>query len=108
MWDGTDPLGPFLESCDEFLEGYEDGEKLEYLISRCSGSPQLHLRNERDLNRQAGNGYSYKDGHESLLSVLHTGSAVKYQGHQPFVPILVRVPIASLAIPVPHMCLIHR
>ena len=37
--------------------GYEDGEKLKYLISRCSGSLQEHLRNQRDLNRRAGKEY---------------------------------------------------
>ena len=72
VWDGKEPLGPFLESCDEFLEGYEDGEKLKYLVSRCTGSPQEHLRNQRDFNRKAGKGYTYKDGHESLISLYFT------------------------------------
>ncbi|DBA87872.1 TPA: hypothetical protein ACH3X1_016777 [Trebouxia sp. C0004] len=52
-YDGKQPLMPFLESCNEFLEGHSDSEKVKYLISRCTGHTQEHLRKQRDLNRQS-------------------------------------------------------
>ena len=41
-------------------------EKVKYLISRCTGQSQEHLRNQRDLNRQAGKDFAYEDAKEAL------------------------------------------
>ena len=46
-YDGKQPLTPFLESCNEFLEGHTDSEKVKYLVSLCTGQSQEHLRNQR-------------------------------------------------------------
>ena len=71
-WDGQRALDPFLQSCNEFLEGYEDSEKLKYLVSRCVGHPQDHIRDQRDLNRKAGKAYTYEHAKESLKGVFWT------------------------------------
>ena len=63
---GKQPLTPFLESCNEFLEGHSDSEKVKYLISRCTGQSQEHLRNQRDFNRQASKDFTYEDAKEAL------------------------------------------
>ena len=71
-YDGKQPLAPFLESCDQFLEGHPDSEKIKYLVSRCTGQSQGHLRNQRDLNKQAGKDFTFEDAKEALKGLYFT------------------------------------
>ena len=72
-WDGKSALGPFIDNNDAFLEDVDkDSERLRYLIRRCSGHPQEHLRSQRDLHSKAGKVFTYEHAKEALRSLFFT------------------------------------